>query len=131
MASDQGMSGDVSLAPEQVNTAMKSPEHLKVFLEASGRKYILLDAMQLADALPWPAGHDHLLQILMCYRDHRATQPSGRVRTIRHPVTGEMVEVPVMKTDVMEVEELDRAVRYLIAQLVQLKPDWTLEGEAL
>lgn len=36
-------------------TAMKSPEHLKAWLEATGRKYIVINSVDLVNAL-WPQG---------------------------------------------------------------------------
>ena len=66
----------VLLTKEQIDTAMKSPEHLRGWLEASGRRWLVFDGIELIKALPWPAGVDALMQIIAAYRDERrATSP--------------------------------------------------------
>jgi len=115
----------------QMRVAMQSPEHLKRWLEASGRRWLVLDAMALVEALPWPAGVEAFLQIVAAYRDHRAVQPSGRLEVIFNPVTKERVKVPQMKEETLEVEELDRVIRYLIGQVTEKDPTWKLENPPL
>jgi hypothetical protein len=120
-----------SLKPEQVRTAMKSPEHMKQWLDASGRRWLVFNAIELVDALPWPDGHDILGQVVACYRDHRRVIETGRTERLKNPDTGEQAEVPVYKTEFLEKEELDRAIRYLVAQMMQLDPAWSLEQPSL
>ena len=36
-----------------------------------------------------------------------------------------------MKSEMLTVEEMDRAIRYLVRQVSALKPDWRLEGPEL
>jgi hypothetical protein len=115
-----------TLTAEAVRTAMKDPSHLREWLEASGRRWLVFDALDLVEALPWPAGVEALIEIINCYRDHRRCQPSGRVRVEETDVLGK-VEVPVMKSDQLEIEELDRCIRYLIGLASNRDPKWSLE----
>lgn len=105
--------------------AIKSPEHLKKWLKASGRGWIVLKSDDLVDGLPFPAGHDTLIQLIACYRDHRMTKPSYRTE-IQKDIKGKDVEVPIMKTDLLEVEEIDHLIRHLIGKVTELKPDWDI-----
>jgi hypothetical protein len=111
----------------QMRVSMQNPEHLKSWLVASGRRWLVINALELVDALPWPAGVDAFLQIVAAYRDHRGAMPSGRMEVIAHP-NGESITVPVMKGETLEVEELDRAIRYLIGQITEKDSTWKLEN---
>ena len=57
------------------NTAIQSPEHLKRWLQETGRRYLVLRTDDLVDALPWPDGVDALIQVLEAYRQQRLAQP--------------------------------------------------------
>lgn len=124
------MSEEERLAAQR-RVALDDPEKLLRWLEASGRRYILLDAKHLAEALPWPDGHEYFQQILQCYRDHRSTIPTGKTETTHDPVTGEDVEIPVMRDEMFTIEELDRAIRYLIGQASKLDSNWSLNNAPL
>ncbi len=119
------------LSPEQLAVAMKDPGHLKQWLEASGRRYMVFPAMELVDALPWPGGHEALLQIIAAFRDHRRVMETGRYAFEEHPVTHEKVKVPVYKSELLEPEEVDRAIRYLVERMLEHDPSWSLEKPAL
>lgn len=97
--------------------AMESPAHLKAWLEASGRRYLVMDALELVDSLPWPGGVEALMQIIACYRDHRATIPTGRTEKMIDPATKRELEIPIFKGEVLEVEELPQVLAYLTNQL--------------
>jgi SAM-dependent MidA family methyltransferase len=122
---------DRTLSQEQLNTAMRSPTHLKQWLEATHRRWLVFNAMELMDALPWPSGVEAFMQVVMAYRDHRRTIDSGRTELVEEPLTGEQVEVPVCKDENLEVEELDRALRYLVAEIRAKMPAWSLERAPL
>lgn len=111
-----------------LNVSIKDPEHLKQWLKQTGRSFLIFDAGDLVDSLPWPDGVDALVQIIACYRDHRAVKPTGRVAQETEAVLGKTVEVPTYKTDTLEVEEMDRLVRYLIGQITEREPTWSLEN---
>jgi hypothetical protein len=117
---------DRTLSQEQLNTAMRSPAHLKQWLEVTHRRWLVFNAMELMDALPWPSGVEAFMQVVMAYRDHRRTIESGRTELVEEPLTGEMVEVPICKDENLEVEELDRAIRYLAGQIREKRPEWML-----
>ncbi len=102
------------LSEAQIRTALKSPEHLKEWMEKSGRRFLVMDGLELVDSLPWPEGVIALTQLLACYRDHRATRETGRYETQKDPSDGEDVQIPIFKGETLELEELDRAIRYLI-----------------
>jgi len=130
-AVEEVMSGEMSLeeqAQRLFNISMKTPEHLKAWLEESGRVWIVLNSVELVDALPFPGGHDHLMQIIACYRDHRATITTGRFEKQMDPRKKKEVEIPIMKKETLEKEELDRAIRYLVGQITEMDPSWSLEN---
>lgn len=108
-------------------TAMAVPAHLKAWLKASGRAWLVINGDELVDALPWPGGVQEVMDLVSMLARHRATKPSGRFGQVKDPLTKEMVDIPVMKTEVLEPDELDRAIRYLVAQMRQHDPDWSLE----
>lgn len=112
-------------------TAMASPEHLKAWLDQSGRRWLVFDGRELVDALPWPGGVQELMDLVYLYNQHRCSKPSGRTEVLYDPITKEEVTVPVFKGEILEKEELDRAIRYLVAQLLAIDPEWNLERPAL
>ena len=125
------MENECKATPQQISearmrTAMASPNHLRVWAEASGRRWLVFHTGELIDALPWPAGVEAFMQIVAAYRDHRAAIPSGRVEVVTHPLTGEKHKIPITKGETLEVDELDRAIRYLIGQITEKDPTWTL-----
>lgn len=113
------------LTPEQMNTAMADPKHLKQWLQATGRTWLVLPLDDLVDALPWPEGPVLLMQLLACWRDERRIQPTGETEVIKTDDGG--AEVLVMKDEQLSVAELDRAIRYLIGRVTELDPKWSLE----
>lgn len=115
----------------QYRVSLKDPGHLKRWLLESNRRWIVFDAVDLVDSLPFPEGVDDFVRVVACYLNHRATKPSGRVEIQKDPVLGEEVEVQIMKTDVLEVEELDRCIRYLISLASEKDPKWKLENNPL
>jgi len=70
------------------------------------------------------------MSIFMCYKDYRGTVNSGRSRLMENE-KGEMVEVFVGKGEMLEIEEVDRAIRHLIGVATELDPDWKLESAPL
>jgi hypothetical protein len=106
--------------------AIQDPEHLKRWLEESGRSWLVFNSLDLVDALPFPDGVDAFMQLIACYRDYRSAIPSGRTETIMDPTLGKEVTTSIMKTDNLEVEELDRAIRFLIGQITELDPSWDI-----
>lgn len=129
------MSGKVTspieLSEAQMRTAMTSPSHMKEWLEKSGRRWLVLNGMHLVDALPWPSGVDALMQLIACYRDHRAVLDTGEVKTEVDPITKEKVEVVVYHPETLTFTELDRAIRYLVQLITDLDPSWKLTDPAL
>ena len=114
-----------------LRVSIKDAEHLKAWLEKSGRRWLVFNAIELVDALPFPDGVDTLIQLIACYRDYRSVQPTGRVESIQEPTLGKTVAAPIYKGEALEVEELDRAIRYLIRQITDKDPDWSLNNEPL
>ncbi|UCG51428.1 MAG: hypothetical protein JSW58_14770 [Candidatus Latescibacterota bacterium] len=110
------------------NISMKSPEHLKRWLQESGRRYLVFESADLVDSVPWPEGVDTLIQIIACYGEYRRSKPTGRFETQTDPTLGEKIEVPIMKGELLEVDELDRAIRFLIGQITEREPGWSLEN---
>lgn len=121
----------LSLHPFQENVAMRSPEHMLHWLQETGRKWLVFNTEDMVRGQVWPHGIDALMQIISGYRQHRQAQPSGRFDTLKHPVTREMTRVPITKTDKLEIAEMDRAIRWLIEQITEADPDWSLNKPAL
>lgn len=121
----------IELSEAQMRVAMTSPSHMKAWLEKSGRRWLVLNGMHLVEALPWPAGVDALMQVIACYRDHRAVLETGEVKTEVDPRTKEQVEVMVYHPETLTFTELDRAIRYMVQLITDLDPSWKLTDPAL
>ena len=113
-------------AEARERVAMESPDHLRRWLRESGREWLVLNAIDLVNAIPWPVGVDSLMQILASYREYRASKPTGRTEMQTEPTLGTKIEVPVMHGESLEADELDTAIRYLVRQIKKLNPEWTL-----
>lgn len=124
-----------NLSEEAARTAMKNPAHLKRWLLASGRRWLVFDARDLVEALPWPEGAQALAEIVSAYRNYRRSIATGRSETQKQTdhVTGQEVEVevPIFKDETLEIEELDRAIRYLIGVASEKDPTWRLDAAPL
>ena len=107
--------------------SIKDKAHLKRWLQASGRTWLVFHALDLVDALSWPDGVDLFMQVVACYREHRASLETGRHETQESPVTGKEVQVSIFKGETLEVEEMIQAVRALIGQIRGKDPTWTPE----
>ena len=91
--------------------AMKDAEHLKRFLRESGRKFIVFDSDILVDALkPWPDSVQLFQHLVTLWADHRRS---------------------LSKSEDLEIEELDRAIRYLITKASQKDSSWLLSNPPL
>jgi hypothetical protein len=88
---------------EQERVAQTDPEALKRWLLASGRKYMVFNALDLVDALQWPNDHQVLQQMVEVYRDYRRTKQLQRVEQQR-TLEG-IVDVPAVKGETLELEE--------------------------
>jgi hypothetical protein len=115
----------------QQRTAIRDPEHLKRWIEASGRQYMVFVSRDLLDALPYPYGHETLQVLCHFYESKRRTIYTGDDRVQKDPLTGEDVRVPIYKDQDLTVEEMDRCVRWLVGRITDKRPDWTLEGPPL
>ena len=122
---------DVSEVEERArrlfNVSVKSPDHLKRWLAATDRRWLVFDALALVDSLPWPAGLDMLIQVIACYRDHRRTLPSGRYELQKDPTLDQEVRIPIMRDEFLEIEEMTVVIRFLINKITERDPTWTLE----
>jgi len=105
--------------------SLASADKLKQWLSASGRRWLVFNVIDLVDALPWPAGHEALQQLVAAYGGHRATMETGGVDATLTPPQ------PIYKGEQLEVEELDRAIRYLVGQITERDPSWRLTNPAL
>lgn len=129
-----GENKDLSMeeqAKRLFNIAIKDPDHLKRWLEATGRRWLVFDTLELVDSLPYPEGLDYLMQIIACYRDYRRAIPSGSTEKIIEPTLGHEVERMLYKDETLEVAELDRAIRYLVRMITEKDQSWNLANPAL
>ena len=107
--------------------SMRSKAHLKKWLQASGKTWMVFNSLELVDSLKWPDGIDLLMQLIACYRNHRRSIETGRFETQMDPTLHKEVEVPICKGEALEVEELDLAIRELVSKIKEKDPLWTLE----
>lgn len=129
------------LLRRQEAVALADPEHLRRWLQATDRTFLVLHGPDLVLSLETitsergdPVGLQALQQIVNAYRGHRLTQPTGDTRRerVRAPDGTESdVDVPVMKDDTLTVPELDQAIRQLCRQMYDLNPGWSLESDPL
>lgn len=112
-----------------MKAAMASPEHMKLWLQESGRRWLVFDALELIDALPWPGGVQEIMDLISIYTNQRHKMTSGRME--KQEVMNQVVDVPIFKSARLELPELDRVIRFLVAQAVKWDPSWSLEKPAL
>ncbi len=128
---------DTQRLQAQVNVAMGSPGKMKEWLQESGRRWLVLDALELVDALPWPHGVKDFMFMLSCLSAHRSVIPSTTGETVDQqdprasPGKGRVIEVPKGKSETLELVELDRAIRYLIGLASSMDSSWSLENPGL
>ena len=111
--------------------SIKDAEHLKKWLASSGRRWIILDSQDLVDSLPYPAGIEMFMEAIEHYRRFRSTKESGRVEKQLDPTLGIEIDIPIKKTDTLEVEEMDRAIRFLVGQITEIDPSWSLDNPSM
>ena len=114
------------LTEEQYNVAMKDPAHLERWV-GEARPFMVFVGPDLVKSLRWPDGHQALQSIIQQYQDHRCKIPSGSVRLERDPVLDQQVEVALMKDQRLSESEMDRAIRWLIGEIKERNPKWSLE----
>jgi len=107
-------------------TSMKTKDHLKRWIQATGRMWMTFNTSDLVDSLKWPDGIDLLMQVISCYRDHRASIETGRHERQTDPTLGQKVYVPVFKGETLEVDEMESVVRALVEKIREKIPEWTL-----
>lgn len=117
------------------STSIASADHLKRWLVASGRGWMLIKSTDLVDALPWPDGVDAFIQIVECYRQHRASIPVAYApcpaRNAHAPghlclvCNGRGDVVAQSKSDVPEPDEMKDAVRWLLGIIREKDPTWS------
>ena len=118
----------MSSAAQREAVAIKTPQHLKRFLEESGRRYIVIDAVQLVDALNvglgWPMGARWFQALTQYLREWRMTNCSPIVEPCTKcrgaGCAGCAAGVTTrFRNDALEPDEL-RAVRdWIDAQLIE------------
>jgi RecJ-like exonuclease len=116
--------------------AMTDPRHLKAWLRDSGRRYIVLRHDDLVDALPWPEGVEAMAQLVEAYRQHRAAEigeerPCSKCRGQSQVTDGCSTchgagVTRRYKTDVLELDEMKDAAEWLVAQIREKDPSWTI-----
>lgn len=103
------------------NVAITSPAHLKQWLEASGRKYIVLDAAHLVDSLAWPEGINELMAMIEAYKVHRLAVPTGRMFAHTDPDTGDVHALPEMHPETLTATEIESVMDWLLEQAEALR----------
>lgn len=121
----------VELSERQMNVAIKSKKHMLEWLEATNRQWFLFNGKHLVEALPWPSGDEAFMQMVACYRDHRAVIPTGEIEWVEDPVTKEMKSVQQYHPESLTLVEMDRAIRWMVGQITSLDSDWSLDNPPL
>jgi len=112
---------EIERSEARMKTAMQNKAHCLAWLEGTGRKYVIFRSDHLVESFVWPE-HGRMLQILIAgYRDHRAAIEHHKDRD----------GLPVCFGETLEVEEIDRAIRYLIGEITAKDPTWKLENDPL
>jgi len=109
---------------------MQGPSKLKEWLDASGRAWLVFNAGHLVDSMDTVIFDDKAKQfqtMIANYRDHRAGLKHHTIPDPRDP-SGK-TEMDVGYPETLTIDELDRAIRYLIAQASELDPTWKLESD--
>lgn len=116
------------ISMRRANVAIKDKEHLKEWLDSTGRGFLIFRATDLVDALTFPEGVDDVMRIVAQYRDFRRLQDSGRFESVKDPVSGQAINAPVSKGEQLEEHELNQLLRTLIKEASERFPGWTLAG---
>lgn len=124
------MSVAAPLHPEQVNTAIKTPDHLIKWLHATNKPWLVFRMEDVVRGQSWPEGVQALILLIQGYKDYRSTVGTGQKEAIPHPTRGK-IHVDRMKGEDLELQELDQCIRWLIAKAVDRDPNWSLEQPAL
>lgn len=125
---------DIERSEAQMRTWMQGPDKLKEWLAASGRAWLVFNATHLVDSMDsviWEERIRDFQNLVAGYRDHRA---GIKHHQVPHPdpkaaAEGKMMDVGFPET--LTIEELDRAIRFLITQASELDPNWKLENNPL
>lgn len=114
--------------------SIKSAAHLKAWLIASGRQFIVFPSGDLVDALPWPGGVEALIQIVEAFRQHRVSlgvewAACPRAALHRAGQTCDICRnqnqiVARTKTDALELDEMKAAAVFLLNQVREKEPTW-------
>ena len=121
----------IEISEARLRTAMRSPEDLTRWLEASNRRWLVFNSTHLVKSLPWPEGVESLIQFVQAYRDFRSTVPTGRTENLDMPSKNMRREIPIFHGESLELEELDRCIRYLVSQITEIDPNWSLAKDPL
>lgn len=112
-----GAEADGPLTEAQRRTALAEPERLLAWLQATGRNWLVFDAVALVKSLPYPDGVRALQGLIACYASSRMAKPVAPGETLQ--------------TEMLTVPEMDRAIRWLITQASMRDPTWRLENDPL
>lgn len=115
------------LARRRLNVAIKDKNHLKEWLDKTGRGFLVFNSSDLVDALSFPEGVDEVMRIVARYRDYRRLLPSGRVERVKDPVHGREIEFQANKDELLEEEEMNQLFRMLIRDASERFPGWSLD----
>lgn len=118
------------LLQAQKNVAMKSLDHFHQWLKASDREFLVFLSSDLINALKMPSDAQAVQNMVHLYRSYRMTIAYD-VRIEDEPITGEKVEVPVVKDDRLTLAEKDRLVRKLAGDLQDAIPGWSLDSHPI
>lgn len=105
----------IDLRDEQLKTAMTSPTHLKAWMRATDRNFLVFQTEDIVDGLEWPGGIEALQQIVTGYRDYRRTKPTAWTEeVIARDALGQSVKVraPINHDEDLDPDEWDVLIEW-------------------
>lgn len=110
-------------APETPQAGFRDKAHLKAWLMASDRQFLVLNTADLVDAMPFPDGVELVQQVIAAYSQHRAMRESGWVHDMPESLKARFTQrgqvapstMPVMVDEAPTLEEIDAAILQLTA----------------
>lgn len=129
------MTGPETVLQELDRAAIRSPNHLKQWLAASGRRYIIMKTDELVDSLPWPEGVEALIHLIECYRQLRCTRVvettpcprcKGKPAAVQDcSACGQLGIYNRLGSDVLEQSEVKEVIQFLLQHVQTTEPDWS------
>jgi len=111
--------------------SIQTKDHLIKWLIATDRAWLIFNAKDLVDSLPFPEGVEDFMRTVNAYAQYRNSTKTGQTFEVIDPITDEKILAPKLVGELLEKDELDRAIRYLVGLITEINPKWRLESTPL